>query len=303
MGMDEMMAMCVQEEERLKAERTDHVNQFKHSHKKKCQKFIKPKSTQFKDKGQSCKSFQQKKPEKAPYAERVPNNEEVKDPDGCRFCGKSGHFRKDCIGFMKWINKKGTDVITFIDESMYVDYATNLWWVDSGATIHVANSLYGFDTRRTLKRGERTISVANGVEAHVEAIGEFTLMLHSGFMLKLHDVLYVPSMRQNLVSVSYLDDDGYHCDFGNKRCIIMCDNNNVGLAFRQDKLYLVFLSDSIKDVDPSTNENVSTKRKRNNDESSLKFLQYHLGHISRVRIERPIKEQVLHPLDILRCGY
>jgi hypothetical protein len=30
-GMDEMMATCVQEEERLKADRTDHVNQFKHS--------------------------------------------------------------------------------------------------------------------------------------------------------------------------------------------------------------------------------------------------------------------------------
>jgi hypothetical protein len=106
-----------------------------------------------KDKGQSSKFFQQKKPEKAPYAERVPNNEEVKDPDGCCFCGKSGHIQKDYIGFMKWLNKKGTNVITFIDESMYVDYATNTWWVDSGATIHVANSLQGFDTRMTLKRG------------------------------------------------------------------------------------------------------------------------------------------------------
>jgi hypothetical protein len=34
---------------------------------------------------------------------------------------KSRHFRKDCIGFMKWLNKKVTDVITFIDESLYVD--------------------------------------------------------------------------------------------------------------------------------------------------------------------------------------
>jgi hypothetical protein len=57
-------------------------------------------------------------------------------------------------------------------------------------------------------------------------------------------------MRRNLVSASSLVDDGYHCDFGNKRCIVMCDNNNVGLAFQQDKLYLVSLSDSINDVDP-----------------------------------------------------
>ena len=257
-GIDEMMARCVQEEERLKAERIDHINQFKHSQKKKYHKFvneyIKPKPSQFKNKGQSSKQCQQKKQEKTP-------NADANVPEGCRFCGKSGHIQKDCIGFMRWLNKKGTDSITFIDESLYINYATNTWWVDSGATIHVANSLQGFDTRRTLRRGERTIRVANGVEANAEAIGEFTLVLHSGFMLRLHDVLYVPSMRRNLVSVSCLADDGYHCNFGNKRCIIMCDNEDVGLAFRQDKLYLVSLSDSINDVCPSSNINIGTKHK------------------------------------------
>lgn len=43
------------------------------------------------------------------------------------------------------------------------------------------------------KRGE--IRVANGVEDEAEAIGEFTLILHTCFMLRLHDILYVPSMR------------------------------------------------------------------------------------------------------------
>ena len=60
-GIDEMMARCVQEEERLKAEGIDHINQFRHSQKKKHQKFLKPKPPQFKDKGQSSKNFQQKK--------------------------------------------------------------------------------------------------------------------------------------------------------------------------------------------------------------------------------------------------
>ena len=50
---------------------------------------------------------------------------------------------------------------------------------DSGATIHVANSLYGFHTRRTLERGERHIKVANGSK----------LKLNDGFVLKLTDIL------------------------------------------------------------------------------------------------------------------
>ena len=116
---------------------------------------------------------------------------------------------------MRWLSKKGTDVVSFVDESLNIDYATNSWWIDSGATIHVANSLQGFAMRRTLRRGERRIRVANGVEAEVKAIGDFTLTLHTGFRLQLHNVLYVPSMKRNLVSVSCLDNGGYRCIFGN----------------------------------------------------------------------------------------
>jgi hypothetical protein len=68
-GMDELMTRCVQEEERLKANRIEHINQFKHSQKKKYKKFMddytKPKPAQFKHKGQSSKT-QQPKPEKNP---------------------------------------------------------------------------------------------------------------------------------------------------------------------------------------------------------------------------------------------
>jgi hypothetical protein len=71
--------------------------------------------------------------------------------------------------------------------------------------------LQGLHTRRTLQRGERSIRVANDVEAEVEAIGELPLELNNGFILHLHNVLYVTSLNRNLISVSYLDDDGYDC--------------------------------------------------------------------------------------------
>jgi hypothetical protein len=85
---------------------------------------------------------------------------------------------------------------------LYLSYAKSNWWFDSGATIHVENSLQGFYTRRTLQRGERTIKVANGVQAKVEAITDLSLELHDGFVLRLTDALYVPSLRRNLISVS-----------------------------------------------------------------------------------------------------
>jgi len=79
---------------------------------------------------------------------------------------------------------------------LYVDYATNTWWIDSGATVHVANFLQGFATKMTLRKGGRKIRVANGVE--VEAVGVFILLLHTGFELQLNNVLYISFMKKKL---------------------------------------------------------------------------------------------------------
>ena len=124
---------------------------------------------------------------------------------------------------MKEFLRKGEDTITFVDESLYLSYDKSTWWIDSGATVHVANSLHGASMRRTLPRGARRIKVANRLEAEVEAIAEFHLELHSGFVLCLRDVLYVPSLQRNLISASKLDDDVVACHFGDDKCEIQFD--------------------------------------------------------------------------------
>ena len=37
-------------------------------------------------------------------------------------------------------------------------------------------------------------------------------------MLVLKDVLYIPSLHKNLISVSCMDKDGYDCHLGNGKC-------------------------------------------------------------------------------------
>ena len=111
--------------------------------------------------------------------------------------------------------------------------------------------------RRTQPRGARRIKVANGVETEVEAIAEFHLELHSGFVLCLRDVLYVPSLQRNLINVSKLDGDVIACHFGGGWCEIQVNLECVGLAFRQDKLYLLLLSENVNVV-CSENKNASS---------------------------------------------
>jgi hypothetical protein len=63
------------------------------------------------------------------------------DKDTFKWCKKKGHYQKDYLEFLKHLMRKGEDIITFVDESLYLSYAKSTWWIDSGATIYVTNSL------------------------------------------------------------------------------------------------------------------------------------------------------------------
>jgi hypothetical protein len=53
----------------------------------------------------------------------------------------------------------------------------------------------------------------------MEVIGSIVLHLHSGFKLHLNNVLFVPSLKRNLISVQLLDIDGFGCNFGYMKCL------------------------------------------------------------------------------------
>jgi hypothetical protein len=170
-----------------------------------------------------------------------------------------------------------------------------MWWIDSDVTVHITNSSHGFLGTRTTKR-ERSLKVADGHEAKVEVVGSLSLVLYGGFTLILNNVLYVPSLQSNFISVALLEDDGFECLFGNNKCTIKFDNKVVDLVPSQGMLYMLSLNDF-----PVINMcDVTNKQKRtsaSDNETSSKLWHCRLDHISRWRMERLNKEEILVPLD------
>jgi RNA polymerase-binding transcription factor DksA len=136
-NIEKLIAMCVQEEERLKSSHGDSIN-----HVKENKKNFNNKKAKSQGKPQWDNSFSSKSQGKAPQNDHHQKSNLVEvDKDTYRWCKKTGHYQKDCPEFLKHLIRKGEDIITFVDESLYLSYAKSIWWIDSGATIHVANSL------------------------------------------------------------------------------------------------------------------------------------------------------------------
>jgi hypothetical protein len=59
---------------------------------------------------------QPQKPQKAPQQmEFAPNQ--------CHWCKKTGHWKKQCPKWLHFMWSKGEDIITFVDESLYLSYS------------------------------------------------------------------------------------------------------------------------------------------------------------------------------------
>ncbi|XP_054813466.1 uncharacterized protein LOC129314121 [Prosopis cineraria] len=84
----------------------------------------------------------------------------------------------------------------------------NKWVVDSGATRHICASQEMFTIYNPVKEGEDHVYLADFRTAKVQGKRKVVLKLTSRKTLALNDVLHVPEVRANLVSVALLGKAG-----------------------------------------------------------------------------------------------
>ena len=116
------------------------------------------------------------------------------------------------------------------------------------------------------------------------------MKLESGFQLVLENVFYVPSFRRNLISVSVMDKIGYWFNIRNGKVNIFLDSQLIGHCILSHNLYQLSLHSNIDEI------NVVSKRPLVK-ERSFKLWHKRLGHISKERVERLVKDNILPTLD------
>ncbi|WVY90570.1 hypothetical protein V8G54_036084 [Vigna mungo] len=276
-NFQEIKAMLVQEEGRLKKMRDHSIHLTTHE----------------------GPSFSKVKPGKKNKKDKAPmkvNKGNIQKDQKCFFCKKVGHFKKDCPKRKSWFEKKGTFYVSVSFEANIIEVPNNTWWLDSGATTHVSNIMQGFLSIQPIKRTEKYLYMGNKMKARIEGIGTYRLILDTGYCLNLEKCLYVPGCARNLISVAKLDCLGFNFKIENGIFHLYKLSYYYGSGTLMDGLYRLNLdvdfSESLFNVEHVVDRNSSA-----GNECSAFLWHKRLGHISKERMLRLVKNEILPQLD------
>ena len=138
--------------------------------------------------------------------------------------------------------------------------------------------------------------MADASKIPVVAIGVFNLCFDSRVLI-LEDCLYVPNVRRNLISATYLGRNGY--------CVILKDN----VVIKKDKVFIysgnivgglyIINPDKHKlynsELDNSSHVRLLKRKFPSTSDAYLWHLR--LGHINSNRIQKLVKDGLLEPVD------
>lgn len=136
----------------------------------------------------------------------------------CFNCNKHGHMAKSCR-IPKKSSSKNEDNKSFIAafSATLQTMSSDLWYVDSGASMHMSNrsdSMYDMQNSPI-----SSITVASKTPLSVESMGSINLLLGKN-KVQVNNVLYVPKLAANLLSVSAMVKNGCQVNFRQDSCDI-----------------------------------------------------------------------------------
>jgi hypothetical protein len=129
----------------------------------------------------------------------------------CYRCDKYGHTHRECPtrnkGQANIAETKKDNSLFFLALSSELNTNKNTWIIDSGASRHIIGFRNQFEDLEGHSSEE--VTIGDNSTYPVKGIGTCSIKLGSGVTLHLKDVLFVPGIKRNLISISGLADQGY----------------------------------------------------------------------------------------------
>lgn len=247
---------------------------------------------------------------KAMAAYRPRNRASIK----CFYCGKFGHIQRFCRiraedeskakseksnTKQKAAHKPQNEDSSSCSEgdavvashALTANVASN-WIVDSGATCHMCSDPKVFTKFRSLEPPQKvTLGDGHELKATGQGIVKLTIRLSNGKIkeCKLNDVLFVPNLSYNLLSVSKAAETGKTTKFDETRCQILGTNKRIiAVAKRTGSLYYL-------DTKPSETHLVNAAETDLKQKASIWHRRF--GHLGMQNLQKLTRNEMVDNFD------
>ena len=210
----------------------------------------------------------------------------------CFNCGKTGHYAKECKRPAK--DRETAKTAAATDDCVLLSgdtFGKDTWLVDSGASQHQCSEAGVFSSYEEIT--PRDVYLGDGRKIKAVGIGTLKLWLPVGknsVNCTLTDVLHVPELKGNLVSVSKIIGRGFHVEFNAGGCSIRTKTGNIiGRAVHQNNLYRLIAKVQM----PAVHANAA---KGNN--ANIDLWHARLGHIGVNGLQDLATKHLVKDMDV-----
>ena len=138
---------------------------------------------------------------------------------------------------------EGDDIIADVVSQANIVTNSKNWVVDSGATRHICANRDAITSYTPIGDDENVIYLGDSHTAQVLGKDKVMLKLTTRKNLALNDVLHVPIIGANLVSVTLFGKVGVKVSFEYDRIVMTKNNAFVGKRYRNQVLFMLNISE------------------------------------------------------------